>query len=144
MFHGVDGMQPQPNKLIIRIQPNEGIVLNIGMKMPGAGFEVKKVEMDFSYDSLGGLPINDAYSRLIDDCIQGDPTLFTRSDAVEASWKFFDPLLRYWQKNPDVPLYGYPAGTWGPLESEAMMKGHGAEWTNPCKNLTNTDLYCEL
>lgn len=144
MFHGVDGMQPQPNKLIIRIQPNEGIVLNIGMKMPGAGFEVKKVEMDFSYDSLGGLPINDAYSRLIDDCIQGDPTLFTRSDAVEASWKFFNPLLRYWQKNPDVPLYGYPAGTWGPLESEAMMKDHGAEWTNPCKNLTNTDLYCEL
>lgn len=94
--------------------------------------------------SWGGVPSGDAYARLIDDCIQGDPTLFTRSDAVEASWKFFDPVLRYWKDNPDAPLYGYPAGTWGPLESEAMMHEHGADWTNPCKNLTNTDQYCEL
>ena len=52
--------------------------------------------------------------------------------------------LKFWQEHPDVPLYGYPVGTWGPLESEAMMREHGAEWTNPCKNLTNTDEYCEL
>ena len=70
--------------------------------------------------------------------------LFTRSDAVEASWRFFDPVLRYWKEHTDTPLYGYPEGTWGPLESEAMMHEHGAEWTNPCKNLTNTDEYCEL
>lgn len=114
------------------------------MKVPGAGFEVKQVTMDFSYDQLGGVPSGDAYARLIDDCIQGDPTLFTRSDAVEASWRFFDPILHYWKEHPDAPLYGYPAGTWGPLESEAMMHEHGAEWTNPCKNLTNTDQYCEL
>ncbi len=56
--------------------------------------------MDFSYAQLGGVPSGDAYARLIDDCIQGDPTLFTRSDAVEASWKFFDPVLRYWKDNP--------------------------------------------
>ena len=104
----------------------------------------KQMTMDFSYAQLGGVPSGDAYARLIDDCIQGDPTLFTRSDAVEASWKFFDPVLRYWKDNPDAPLYGYPAGTWGPLESEAMMHEHGADWTNPCKNLTNTDQYCEL
>ena len=61
-----------------------------------------------------------------------------------SAWKFFDPVLRYWKDNPDAPLYGYPAGTWGPLESEAMMHEHGADWTNPCKNLTNTDQYCEL
>ena len=131
-------------KVILRLQPNEGIVLKIGMKVPGAGFEVRQVTMDFSYAQLGGVPSGDAYARLIDDCIQGDPTLFTRSDAVEASWKFFDPVLRYWKDNPDAPLYGYPAGTWGPLESEAMMHEHGADWTNPCKNLTNTDQYCEL
>ena len=106
--------------------------------------EVRQVTMDFSYAQLGGVPSGDAYARLIDDCIQGDPTLFTRSDAVEASWKFFDPVLRYWKENSDAPLYGYPAGTWGPLESEAMMHEHGADWTNPCKNLTNTDQYCEL
>lgn len=144
MFRCEGGHCPRANTLILRLQPNEGIVLKFGMKMPGSGFELKQVAMDFSYDQLGELPAGDAYARLIDDCIHGDPTLFTRSDAVEASWRFFDPVLRYWEKNPLVPLYGYPAGTWGPLESEKMMREHGAEWTNPCKNLTNTDEYCEL
>ena len=144
MFHCANNTCPQANKLILRLQPNEGVVLKIGMKVPGAGFEVKQVTMDFSYNQLGGVPSGDAYARLIDDCIQGDSTLFTRSDAVEASWRFFEPVLRYWQTYPEAPLYGYPAGTWGPLESEKMMREHGAEWTNPCKNLTNTDQYCEL
>lgn len=144
MFHCSGGNCPKANKLILRMQPNEGIVLKFGMKVPGPGFEVGQVTMDFSYDKLGGVPGGDAYARLIEDCIQGDSTLFTRSDAVEASWRFFDPILRYWESHPDAPLYGYPAGTWGPLESEAMMREHGAEWTNPCKNLTNTDQYCEL
>ena len=145
VFHSADGNEhPMANKLILRLQPNEGIVLKFGMKMPGPGFEIKQVTMDFSYDKLGGVPSGDAYARLIEDCILGDATLFTRSDAVEASWKFFDPVLNYWTNNADAPLYGYPAGTWGPLESEAMMHEHGAEWTNPCKNLTNTDQYCEL
>lgn len=135
---------PRANKLILRLQPNEGIVLKFGMKVPGSGFDVKQVMMDFSYSELGGLPTGDAYARLIEDCIQGDQTLFTRSDAVEASWRFFDPVLNYWERHPEAPLYGYPVGTWGPLESETMMHGHGAEWTNPCKNLTNTDKYCEL
>lgn len=144
MFRCNSGNCPRANKLILRLQPNEGIVLKIGLKVPGAGFEVRQVTMDFSYDQLGGVPSGDAYARLIEDCIHGDPTLFTRSDAVEASWRFFDPVLKYWKEHPDAPLYGYPAGTWGPLESEAMMHEHGAEWTNPCKNLTNTDQYCEL
>lgn len=144
MFRCEGGNCPRANKLILRLQPNEGIVLKFGMKMPGPGFDVKQVMMDFSYDKLGGLPTGDAYARLIEDCIQGDSTLFTRSDAVEASWRFFNPVLRYWKLHPDAPLYGYPVGTWGPLESEAMMHEHGADWTNPCKNLTNTDEYCEL
>lgn len=144
MFTQTDGIHPRPNKLILRIQPNEGMVLNIGMKVPGAGFDVKEVSMNFTYDQLGGTPVMDAYARLIDDCIQGDPTLFTRSDAVEASWRFFDPILKYWNETLEAPLYGYPAGTWGPLESDKLMSDHAAEWTNPCKNLTNTDLYCEL
>lgn len=144
MFHCSEDKCPHSNTLILRIQPNEGVSLKVGMKVPGSGFEVKQTALDFTYDKLGGIPAGDAYARLIEDCISGDPTLFTRGDAVEASWRFFDPLLKYWEKNPDAPLYGYPAGTWGPLESEAMMNEHGAEWTNPCKNLTNVDLYCEL
>ena len=135
---------PMANKLIIRIQPNEGIVLKFGMKVPGKGFEVEQVSMDFSYSSLGKLFIEDAYARLIEDCILGDPTLFTRSDAVEASWRFFTPVLNFWKEHPEMPVYGYPAGTWGPRESDEMISKQGACWTNPCKNLTNTNLYCEL
>lgn len=143
LFQDASHQSPLPNRLTLRIQPNEGMVFKIGMKVPGAGFDVKQVAMDFSYNELGNSPIMDAYARLIDDCIQGDPTLFTRSDAVEASWKFFDPILRHWQTNPSIPLYGYPAGTWGPQESEHLMTGERT-WTNPCKNLANTELYCEL
>lgn len=144
MFHCAEGSCPVPNRLIIRIQPNEGAVLRLGMKVPGSGFQVGPVDMNFSYADLGKLPTEDAYARLIEDCIAGDPTLFTRSDAVEASWMFFDPVLAYWKAHPELPLYGYPAGTWGPLESDVMMREHGADWTNPCKNLTHTNLYCEL
>lgn len=135
---------PVADRLVIRIQPNEGVALRFAMKVPGSGFEVKQVDMDFSYADLGGIPTEDAYARLIEDCMLGDSTLFTRGDAVETSWKFFDPILEYWKAHPDAPLYGYPAGTWGPPESEKMLKEHGASWTNPCRNLTNTHLYCEL
>lgn len=134
---------PEQNQLIIRIQPNEGIVMKFDTKVPGSGFDVKQVSMDFAYDKLGGIISEDAYSRLIEDCINGEPTLFTRSDAVEESWKFFDPILKYWKDNQSVPLYGYPVGSWGPLEGENIIEG-GKKWTNPCKNLINTDLYCEL
>lgn len=144
LFRCVGGNCPISDRLVIRIQPNEGIALRFALKVPGAGFEVKQVDMDFSYSSLGELPTEDAYARLIEDCMLGDPTLFTRSDAVEASWKFFDPVLKYWEENPHAPLYGYPAGTWGPPESDTLIAEQGGHWTNPCKNLTNTDLYCEL
>lgn len=144
MFNFSKVKLPEENKLFLRLQPNEGITLSFGMKIPGSGFEMKEVMMDFGYDSLGGIPPEDAYIRLIEDCMHGDPTLFTRSDAVEASWKYFEPVLKYWKEHPETPLHGYPAGTWGPLESETMIHNNGAEWTNPCKNRTNTNLYCEL
>lgn len=133
---------PEQNQLIIRIQPNEGMVLKLDMKIPGSGFNVKQVPMEFTYDRLPGYSSDDAYSRLIEECLNGDVTLFTRNDAVEWSWRYFDSILDYWKQNPDVPLYGYPAGTWGPLESDNIIAEN--RWTNPCKNLTNTDVYCEL
>lgn len=141
MFASADG-RSIPNQLIIRIQPNEGIVLKFGAKVPGSGFEVKKVSMEFTYDQLGGLASGDAYSRLLEDCMLGDSTLFTRSDAVEMSWRFFDPIIKAWQA-PDFPLYGYPAGTWGPKQSDSIIDDYH-NWTNPCRNLTNSELYCEL
>ena len=143
MFGQMEG-KAVPNTLTIRISPNEGTTLKFGMKVPGSGFEIKKVSMDFTYDQLGGVPTEDAYSRLIEDCMLGDPSLFTRSDAVEFSWRFYDPILKEWEShNEDIPLYGYPARTWGPKESDHLLDRDVA-WTNPCKNLTDTDLYCEL
>lgn len=142
MFASMEG-NSIPNQLIIRIQPNEGMVLNFAAKVPGSGFEVKKVSMNFSYEQLGGLASGDAYSRLLEDCMIGDSTLFTRSDAVEMSWRFFDPILKAWE-DEDIPLYGYPAGTWGPKQSDDIIEDISHMWTNPCKNLTNSDLYCEL
>lgn len=133
---------PEQNQLIIRIQPNEGLVIKLDMKIPGRGFNVKQVPVEFTYDKMGDFTQDDSYSRLIEDCINGDSTLFTRSDAVELSWRYFDPLLQYWESNNGAPLYGYPAGNWGPPESEKILGGE--RWTNPCKNLTNTHIYCEL
>lgn len=134
---------PEQNQLIIRLQPNEGAVLKFDVKLPGSGFQVKQVPMEFTYDKLGGVQSGDAYSRLIEDCLNGESVLFTRSDAVEASWNYFDPILKHWRENPVPPLYGYPAGTWGPDISDRIIDG-GKKWSNPCKNLTDTDKYCEL
>lgn len=130
-------------ELILRIQPNEGVVQRIAMKSPGSGFYLGTMDMEFSYGK-NRYDTGDAYVRLIEDSIAGDPTLFTRQDAVEQSWEMFDKILNYWDKHPDTPLYGYPAGTWGPKEADELIARVGAEWTNPCKNLTNCNLYCEL
>ncbi len=134
---------PEQNQLLIRIQPNEGVVLKFDMKVPGSNFNVKQLPMEFTYDKLGNVENLDGYSRLLKEALKGDSTLFTRSDAVEASWKYFAPVLEYLGGDSRLPLHGYPAGSWGPLESEAIIED-GYKWTNPCKNLTNTNIYCEL
>ena len=131
------------NKLIIRIQPDEGIVLNFGLKRPGEGFIVQPVTMDFKYNEMSNSDIFEAYAKLILNCIQGDAMLFSRSDFVLSSWKFINPILDAWQENQYIPLYGYPYGSWGPHEADDLMPSHKG-WSNPCKNLTNTDSYCLL
>ena len=131
------------NKLIIRIQPDEGIVIKFGLKKPGESFMVKPVSMDFKYNEMNESDIFEAYAKLIYNCLQGDAMLFSRSDIVESSWKFINPILEAWQNNPLIPLYGYPFGSWGPQEANGLMPD-SFKWTNPCKNLTNTDSYCLL
>ena len=130
------------NQLIIRIQPDEGILLKFGMKTPGAGFEVQTVNMDFHYSDLTNITVPAAYERLLLDCMQGDATLYARGDAVEQAWKFVQPIISAWETNPEIPIYGYPAGTWGPEHSDSLIKG--ANWRFPCKNLADDGLYCEL
>jgi len=132
------------NQLILRIQPDEGILLKFDMKLPGAGFQIKTVNMDFHYSDLGTITLPDAYERLLLDCIQGDATLFARSDAVEACWAFLMPILSAWENDPKIKLYGYPAGSWGPKAAKALFENPDEEWRYPCKNLSSEDTYCEL
>ncbi|MFM2485648.1 glucose-6-phosphate dehydrogenase [Celerinatantimonas yamalensis] len=139
--HPVFGQNTPDNKLVIRIQPDEGILMKFGLKKPGAGFESQEVSMDFRYDSLDGDEVLTAYERLLLDSIKGDPTLFARSDAVLACWDFVQPILDVAQSNPT--RYGYACGTWGPKEADELLSRDGREWRFPCKNLTDTD-YCEL
>ena len=109
-----------------------------------AGFKIKNVDMDFHYSDLGNIRIASAYERLLLDCMLGDATLYTRADAVEACWAFIDPVLTAWQNDRSIKLYGYPAGTWGPPESIALLDEGVEEWHYPCKNLTSDETYCEL
>lgn len=131
------------NQLIIRIQPDEGILMKFGMKEPGAGFKVNQVNMDFHYSSLADRHIPAAYERLLLDCLLGDATLFSRGDTVEAAWNFIQPILDAWNNDLSIPIYGYPAGTWGPHESDRLIEGEKT-WRYPCKNLSDDGLYCEL
>ena len=142
LFKTSPGYQPVENQLIIRIQPDEGLLLKIGMKIPGAGFHVQTVNMDFHYSSLADKHLPSAYERLLLDCMQGDATLYTRGDAVEEAWKFVQPILNAWEYNPEIPVYGYPAGSWGPDVADKLVIG--GQWRYPCKNLTDDGSYCEL
>ncbi|VAW12427.1 Glucose-6-phosphate 1-dehydrogenase [hydrothermal vent metagenome] len=142
LFDSGENYKPVENQLIIRIQPDEGVLLKFGMKTPGAGFNVQTVNMDFHYSDLSGEKIPAAYERLLLDCMQGDATLYTRGDAVEEAWSFVQPILDAWQTNPKIPVYGYPAGTWGPNVADNLITG--GHWRYPCKNLSNDGLYCEL
>lgn len=130
------------NKLVLRIQPDEGILLKTGMKIPGSGYEVKEVNMDFKYSQLEGTYVPDAYERLILDCMVGDSSLFIRADALEQTWLFVQPIIDFC-KQENAPLYGYPAGTWGPDCADDLIEGTST-WRYPCKNLSDDGIYCEL
>ncbi len=144
LFTKTELCEATPNQLIIRIQPDEGILLKLGMKKPGAGFDIKEVGMDFRYSELVDAYIPEAYERLILDCILGDATHYARADAVEACWKFVDPILRAWERNNKIKMYGYPAGTWGPPEASRLFDEPDQDWRYPCKNLAHDGEYCEL
>lgn len=132
------------NQLVLRIQPDEGILLKFWMKTPGAGFEVQQVNLDFHYADLGEKRIPSAYERLIYDAIMGDATLFARSEEAIEAWKFLAPVIEAWKTNKEIPLYGYPAGTWGPDVADDLIEGKDMNWRYPCKNLSDDGLYCEL
>lgn len=132
------------NILVIRIQPDEGILIKTGMKIPGSGFNVKNINMDFHYKDLQETYVPSAYERLLLDCMIGDATLYSRGDGVEEAWEFVQPILDFWGNNPDAPLFGYPCGTWGPDVADNLIEDKDLTWRYPCKNLADDGIFCEL
>jgi len=127
-FSRTDTQELGHNQLVIRVQPDEGVTLKFGSKVPGSSMEVRDVAMDFLYGEAFTESSPEAYERLILDVLIGDATLFPRNDEVEASWKVIDPLEEFWAgKAP----YLYRAGEWGPKEADEMLARDGREWRRP-------------
>ena len=127
--HPVFSQNAPENKLIIRIQPDEAISMRFGLKKPGAGFEAKEVSMDFRYADLADAQVLTAYERLLLDAMKGDATLFARTDAVHAAWKFVQPILDY--KANGGRIHEYEAGTWGPVAADKLIAKQGKVWRKP-------------
>jgi glucose-6-phosphate 1-dehydrogenase len=119
----------EPNVLVVRVQPEEGISMKIGAKVPGAGFEIRSVNMDLLYGTAFLEEVPDAYQRLLLDLLLGDPTLFIRADEAEGAWEILDPVVRAWTESEKVSPY--PAGTWGPEEAEELIERDGRRWRRP-------------
>ena len=131
-FHLTPEDQMEPNLITIRIQPDEGISLRFGAKTPGPGMHLRQVQMNFNYSEAFKVEPTTAYETLLLDAMQGDQTLFNRSDAVEQAWTVLEPLLDIWQATkPFQPFPNYGSGTWGPSTADALLAKDGRAWRNP-------------
>lgn len=119
--------QLAPNVLRFRIQPDEGITMRFEAKHPGPKLCMSTVTMDFGYQQTFKTPPPESYARLFQDAMLGDQTLFARSDSVQEAWRIIDPIADYWEKGAE-PIPTYPSGTWGPVESEMLLRNDGREW----------------
>jgi glucose-6-phosphate 1-dehydrogenase len=126
-FAGVKALEP--NVLVVRVQPEEGVSMRIGAKVPGSGFEIRSVNMDLLYGTAFLEEVADAYQRLLLDLMLGDPTLFIRADETEGAWDILEPVMRAWAGGKEVSLY--PAGTWGPEEATELLARDGRKWRRP-------------
>lgn len=125
------------NYLTIRIQPNEGIVIDLHIKKPGFDHAIEQVQLDFCYTDKLGLGHPDAYERVLVDAMRGDSSLFASSDEVLSCWRISEPILAAWA-NPDFPLHQYDNNSWGPQAADAMIAETGVEW------LTDTHTVCSI
>jgi glucose-6-phosphate 1-dehydrogenase len=115
-----------PNKLILTVQPDEGVSLSLGAKIPGNLMRIRPVNMEFHYGTTFLSQSPEAYERLILDAMRGDASLFTRNDEVEAQWSIYDPVLEAWQNSSEAPAQ-YLAGTDGPEEADELLEP-GQHW----------------
>ncbi len=120
--------EPEANLLAMRIQPDEGIMLRFGAKVPGLGIDVRNVTMDFTYGSAFQADSPDAYETLILDALLGDASLFTRADEVEEAWSIVDPIVEAWAEMPAPDFPNYEAGTWGPETADDLLARDGRRW----------------
>jgi len=118
------------NALVIRVQPDEGMTMRFGSKVPGTQMEIRDVNMDFAYGGSFTEDSPEAYERLILDVLLGDPPLFPRHEEVELSWKILDPILEHWERKGGKPE-AYPSGTWGPESADKMLARDGRTWRRP-------------
>ena len=118
------------NRLVIHIQPDEGLTLHFGAKIPGPVVNVGAVDMDFNYVEHFGEQIATGYERLLYDCMIGDATLFQRADMVEAAWSVVTPILDVWQAIPPRGFPNYESGSWGPPDADKLLTDDGREWKN--------------
>ena len=119
------------NVLAIRVQPDEGILLRFGAKVPGQGLQIRNVNMDFRYGSSFAVDSPDAYETLLLDAMIGDASLFTRDDEVERAWEILQPVLDAWSRGEGGPLHFYGAGTWGPPAADELLERDGRAWRRP-------------
>jgi glucose-6-phosphate 1-dehydrogenase len=123
-FEGEGSVGVQPNQLVLTMQPNEGVSLSLGAKIPGTRMRIRPVNMEFLYGTAFLSQSPEAYERLIMDAMRGEATLFTRDDEVEGQWRVIEPILEAWERD-EVPLVTYPAGSAGPEEANALLApGH--------------------
>ena len=117
------------NALVIRVQPDEGMTMRFGSKVPGTAMEIRDVNMDFAYGGSFTEASAEAYERLILDVLLGDPPLFPQHEEVEQSWRLLDPVIKHWERKgrPD----SYESGTWGPASADAMLARDGRTWRRP-------------
>ena len=117
-----------PNRLVIHVQPDEGITMDIHAKRPGPGISIANVPLDFSYNEFGENTAATGYETLLYDCMIGDMTLFHRYDSVDASWRIVNPILDFWQALHPRDFPNYASGSWGPEASDRLIQKSGHEW----------------
>jgi glucose-6-phosphate 1-dehydrogenase len=128
LFRQTAIQQLAPNRLSLRIQPDEGISLTFGAKVPGPVLKMGTVDMDFQYVDYFGSKPSTGYERLLYDCMLGDATLFQRADMTEASWLVVEPLLDVWKALPPRDFPNYASGSWGPQAANDLLERDGRDW----------------
>jgi glucose-6-phosphate 1-dehydrogenase len=121
----------EPNRLVLNIQPDEGVSVSFVAKRPGTEMSIGNVTMDFKYKEGFGEAPRSAYATLVNDCVRGDATLFDRGDNVEAAWALVDPILDVWTAAKSATVPEYASGSWGPHESDVLLERDGRRWYNP-------------